>query len=80
MKKITIIIIIIMKNEKKKLCRKIELGYCPDYIVRIVLQCSNCIARERAGKKNCSENCIAIQFLYCREEGLSSLNCITGIV
>ena len=36
--------IIIMKNEKKKLVQKIELGYCPDYIVRIVLQGSNCIA------------------------------------
>ena len=37
--------LIMMKNEKKKICaEKIELGYCPDYIVRIVLQGSNCIA------------------------------------
>ena len=31
--------IIIMKNEKKNWCKKIELGYCPDYIVRS----ENCI-------------------------------------
>ena len=31
---------IIMRNEKKKFVQKIELGYCPDYIVmqEIVLQ------------------------------------------
>ena len=38
------------------------------------------VLQERGLEKNYSENCIAIQFLYCREEGLSSLNCIAGIV
>ena len=40
-------------------------------IATLVLYCKRGLE-----KKNCSENCIAIQFLYCREEGLSSLNCI----
>ena len=52
-----------MKNEKK-LCRKIELGYCPDYIVRIVLQGSNCVARERPGKKKFVVK-IVLQYNFC---------------
>ena len=68
--------------EKKN--AKTVFGLLPNCLVKnkikFVLQPCNCIAREKAGKKNCSENCIAIQFLYCREEGLSSLNCIAGIV
>ena len=38
----------------------------------------NCIARERAGKivEEKKKNCIAIPFLYCREEGLRVGKCI----
>ena len=58
-----IIIIIIMKNEKKKnLCRKIELGYCLDYIMREGLYCDMVI--ERLG-------------LYCNLGVQVGKNCIT---
>ena len=66
--------VFIMKK-KKRLVQKPFLGYCPIVLgkkKRRFLYCKpcNCIARERAGKKICSENCIAIPFLYCRKEGL----------
>ena len=41
---------------------------------KFVLQPCNCIARERAEKKNC----IAIQLLYCRLGGLAGLYCSMG--
>ena len=42
------------------------------------LYCKPCnfIARERAGKIVEKKNCIAIPFLYCREEGLRVGKCI----
>ena len=41
--------------------------YCKPY---------NCIARERAGKIVEKKICIAIPFLYCREEGLRVGKCM----
>ena len=41
-----------MKKNAPEIC----MGYCPNCIVKkkkFVLQPCNCIARERAGKKNC---------------------------
>ena len=48
--------------KKKNLCKKIELGYCPNNIVRKFLYCKarNCIP---AGL----ERLVAIQILYCRQ-------------
>ena len=45
----------IMKNEKKKLVQKIELGYCPDYIARkeIVSQYRYCIVTGNARLEGC---------------------------
>ena len=54
-----------MKNEKKKFVQKIELGYCPNNIVRIVLQGSNCIGK-----------CIAIHWFVLQRKWLS---CIAGL-
>ena len=34
------------------------------------------VLQESGLEKNCSKNCIAIPFLYCREEGLRAGSCI----
>ena len=56
-------------NNEKKNCVEPFLGYCPNYIVkRKFLYCNLGFVLQERGleKKNCSENCIAIPFLYCR--------------
>ena len=66
-------------KKKKKICSrsaKTVLSHCPNCIVNLYCKPSNCIARERAGKIVEKKKCIAIPFLYCREEGLRVGKCI----
>ena len=63
MRKKIIIIIIIIKNEKKILSGKIELGYCPNNIVRNFLYCKVQGRIVLQDRYSWLRNCIAIQLV-----------------